>query len=595
MSSATSTIAPRQTMQGHTGWVNGGVHLPNGRHIMTCSSDSSIRLWDLESGAQIEEDWRDPDENNVGLRSMALSPNGKIIASGSDDGKVRLWDVETTKVISKWTGHTHVVYALCWSADGERVASGSWDRTARVWDVKSGQTVLTIKTGHKLVYAVVYSPDGTKIATGGDEEKAVKIWDAKSGELLNTLKHRVCSLAWTSDGKKLISGSYRLVRIFDTATWQQTAILRGHTNFVYAISLFPNNRLLASASDDKTARLWNLDTNLPVGPPLPHEQDLPSVALSHDGKLLLTVCENKDAYIWDIHTILKEAGLEDLLSTESGQHSSRSSLSDKPFLRADATRGLGQFGDDERSPNFFNTSSPMGGAQPRSSLNAILPRISSLLGRFRPNNEVLHHSRPSGFRPLFDRLRSSIHRSTRENDIPDGPQQHSRPSGIHLNALFNRLTSLTHRTPPDNDAPDEPQQPSTSSQLDPHIDEEAQLPQHSRPSVAHLRALLSRLTSLTHRTPPDNDALDEPQQPSTSSRLDPRVLASRLFSHFPRSRLGTDAEEAEADPTTSSPRPGITDRLSSLFRSQPHMDEEIELPERPNHPRVVGAFNISVF
>jgi WD40 repeat protein len=41
---------------------------------------------------------------------MALSPNGKIIASGSDDGKVRLWDVETTKVISKWTGHTHVVH-----------------------------------------------------------------------------------------------------------------------------------------------------------------------------------------------------------------------------------------------------------------------------------------------------------------------------------------------------------------------------------------------------------------------------------------------------------------------------------------------------
>jgi WD40 repeat protein len=64
----------------------------------------------------------------------------------------------------------------------------------------------------------MYSPDGTKIATGGDEEKAMKIWDAKTGELLNTLKHRVCSLAWTSDGKKLISGSYRLIRIFDTAT-----------------------------------------------------------------------------------------------------------------------------------------------------------------------------------------------------------------------------------------------------------------------------------------------------------------------------------------------------------------------------------------
>ncbi|KAG1870888.1 hypothetical protein F4604DRAFT_1771274, partial [Suillus subluteus] len=70
----------------------------------------------------------------------------------------------------------------------------------------------------------MYSPDSSKLATGGDEDAAVKIWDAETGERLNTLKHdiTVCSLAWTSDGKKLISG------IFDTATWQQIATLEGH-------------------------------------------------------------------------------------------------------------------------------------------------------------------------------------------------------------------------------------------------------------------------------------------------------------------------------------------------------------------------------
>jgi WD40 repeat protein len=330
--SKTPMITPRQTMHGHTGWVNGGVHLPDGRHIITCSSDGSLRQWDLESGKQIDEDWRD--ENNVGFRSMALSPDGKMLASGSDDGKVRLWDVETRKVISKWTGHTHVVYALCWSADGERLASGSWDRTARAWDVKSGETLLTIETGHTWVYAVMYSPDSSKLATGGDREDALKIWDAKTGELLKTLQHRVCSLAWTSDGNKLISGSYGLIKIFDTATWQEISTLKGHTNFVYAISLFPNNHLLASASDDKTARLWNLKTNLPIGQPLQHEEDLPSVALSPDGKVLVTACEDKNAYVWDIHTILKESGLEDLLSTEdSAQHTPRSSISDKSFLK----------------------------------------------------------------------------------------------------------------------------------------------------------------------------------------------------------------------------------------------------------------------
>ncbi|KAG2753641.1 WD40 repeat-like protein [Suillus brevipes Sb2] len=300
------------TMRGHTNWVNGVAHLPNGRRIITCSTDGSLRLWDLKSGTQIGEDWRD---ENPGVWSMALSPNGEIVASGCTDGKVRLWDVETRKVIATWTGHSNVVRALCWSADGERVASGSWDGTARVWDVKRGNNILTIKTGHKWVRAVTYSPDSSKLATGGNEENAVKIWDAKTGELLNTLKHdhRVESLAWTSDGKKLISGSYGLIRIFDTATWQQIGVLEGHKFTVSAISLSLNDRLLASASWDKTARLWNLDTNLPVGPPLRHENDLDSAALSPDGKALATACQNNNAYTWDVHAILKEAGLEDLL------------------------------------------------------------------------------------------------------------------------------------------------------------------------------------------------------------------------------------------------------------------------------------------
>ncbi|KAG2335752.1 WD40 repeat-like protein [Suillus weaverae] len=143
MSSSTSktpAIMPRRTMQGHADWVNGVVHLHGGRRqIITCSLDGSLRLWDLESGAQIGEDWRDEDDS--GMWSMALSSNGKTVASGSGgmDNKVRLWDVETRKVIAKWVGHSNVVCTLSWSPDGDRVLSGSWDGTARVWDVKSGK------------------------------------------------------------------------------------------------------------------------------------------------------------------------------------------------------------------------------------------------------------------------------------------------------------------------------------------------------------------------------------------------------------------------------------------------------------------------
>ena len=112
--------------------------------------------------------------------------------------------------------------------------------------------------------------------------------------------------------------SYASIRIFDTVTsftWQQIAILEGHTYLVRSLSLFQNDCLLASGSLDATARLWNLDTNLPVGPPIQHQAIVSSAAISADGKQLVTACGDTNAYVWDIHTTLKDGGHEDLLST----------------------------------------------------------------------------------------------------------------------------------------------------------------------------------------------------------------------------------------------------------------------------------------
>ncbi|KAG2335686.1 WD40 repeat-like protein [Suillus weaverae] len=373
-------VAPRKAMRGHTKRVRGVAHLPDGQRIITCSYDGSLRLWDLESGAQIGNEWRD-EGDEVGIRTMALSPNGKTVASGSQDGAVRLWDVEMRKVVVKWKGHSEFVTSVCWSPDGERVVSGFWDGKARVWDVKSGEPVRGLNTGHQSVYAVSYSPKATMIATGGYNENGIKIWDAKRGKQLTKFEHNwgAWSFAWTSDENKLISGSIGgSIKIFDTATWQQIALLEGHKNVVYSITLFRNDRLLASTSWDDTARLWSLDTNLQVGPSLQHEQDVEHAAFSPDGKLLSTACEDENAYVWDVQTILKATGLEDLLLipdnapevepkqklyTSSGssciEHISPSdSLQDienKSFLEADATRGFDHLGDaEELPPGFFD-------------------------------------------------------------------------------------------------------------------------------------------------------------------------------------------------------------------------------------------------
>jgi WD40 repeat protein len=328
----TSAITHRQKFEGHTEGVVGIIHLPGGQRIITCSLDGSLRVWNVKSGKQIGDDWRDGDS---GVWSIALSPDGKKVVSGSFDGAVRLWDIDTCKVIKTWTGHTREAMSVCWR-DGRSVLSGSADGTARQWDVQSGETVpkpieivlASIKTGHQEVFAVVYSPDTTLIATAGlggpytgkPLESAVKIWDAKTGELVTTLKghtNTVTCLAWTKDGKTLISGSWdHLIRTWDTTKWEQTAVLDEHTGHVINIAISPNDRILASVSRDNTARLWDLDNGQPICPPIQHAESVNCVSFLEDGKRLATGCNDANAYIWDVAVILKEAGLDDILDSK---------------------------------------------------------------------------------------------------------------------------------------------------------------------------------------------------------------------------------------------------------------------------------------
>ncbi|KAG2053303.1 WD40 repeat-like protein [Suillus hirtellus] len=310
---------PRQKFEGHTGSVFGAIHLPGEQRMMTCSRDGSLRVWNLKSGKQIGDDWRDGDSP---VYTIALSPYGKTVVSGNMDGGVRLWDLDTGKVIMKWMGHTEAVNSVCWCQDGRRVLSGSDDGTARQWDVESGEANPTpINTGHKSVLAVVYSPDMTMFATSVSEDSEhwhAKIWDVKTRKLVATLEtaDSVLCLAWTPDTKTLISGSYDgSIRTWSTTTWKEIAVLDAHTETVESIAISPNGRILASASHDGTARLWNLDNNQPIGSPLqhPYPHYVTSVSFSADEKLLATGCLDENAYIWDVCGILEEAGLSELL------------------------------------------------------------------------------------------------------------------------------------------------------------------------------------------------------------------------------------------------------------------------------------------
>jgi WD40 repeat protein len=76
--------------------------------------------------------------------------------------------------------------------------------------------------------------------------------------------------------------------------------LTGHQGGVHDAAFSPDGRLVATASPDGTARLWDLATGKPIGPPMNHPGPVIRVAFTHDGQTIRTTLQDQVAYEWPI-------------------------------------------------------------------------------------------------------------------------------------------------------------------------------------------------------------------------------------------------------------------------------------------------------
>ncbi|KIN07133.1 hypothetical protein OIDMADRAFT_174150 [Oidiodendron maius Zn] len=125
------------------------------------------------------------------------------------------------------------------------------------------------------------------------------------GASLQTLEghtHSIESIAFSHDSALLASASYdRTIRLWDTTTGAALRTLEGHTYAVISIAFSYNSALLASASIDKTIRLWDATTGTILKTLKGHKNSVNSVAFSHDGALLASASRNKIG-LWDVTT-----------------------------------------------------------------------------------------------------------------------------------------------------------------------------------------------------------------------------------------------------------------------------------------------------
>jgi WD40 repeat protein len=288
-------------LKGHKEQVRSAEFSPDGRRIVTTSSDYTVRIWDAESGQERSI----LDRARIGaMVGVTFSPDGRLIATAqANNATVRIWDADTGRQIRELVpAQLGVPMGSAFTPDGRRIITAGGGNTACIWDVESGQVIVTLSGHTGSVANAAFSPDGQRAATAS-EDKTARIWDANTGAEIHSLAHegKISTVAFSPDGRRVLTASEKIARLWDVDSGKEVRSLN-HDSSVSTATFSPDGRLIVTASQDKAAHVWDVDTGSQTNVLRGHEDYLFSAAFSSDGRRIVTASNDKTARIWDAET-----------------------------------------------------------------------------------------------------------------------------------------------------------------------------------------------------------------------------------------------------------------------------------------------------
>lgn len=312
----------------------------DGQYLITAGSKTA-RVWDAATGKEITR----MELGNV-VTSIAISPDNKYVVSGSSDGNFHVLQATNQENVRK-IHHDKYVTSLDFSSDGRYVASSDEDGIVRVWNISTGNeffntetrgshidaidmtldgrylafvirnraydwelwvttiSVWEIATGQEITHLVddssaapiAFSPDAKYIASGG-YDYVIQVWDASTGKELIKLpfdNEYISSIAFSSNGRYLVSTGQLSVRVFEISTGNEIARMI-HDDIVSSAAFSPDGKYIVSGGG-YSARIWEVFTGKEIARLTPTD-GISSISFSPDGKYIVSGGE-KTVRIWE--------------------------------------------------------------------------------------------------------------------------------------------------------------------------------------------------------------------------------------------------------------------------------------------------------